>query len=381
MQDDTRSVARATMVVIGLLLATSLLLLAAFEARRVLVWIVIASFFATAIYPAVNWVDGKVRFAGRWFATLAVFLVVVAFLTCLLTLFIVPLVREGNRFVEQAPHIIDDVRAGRGQVGSLLERWHVLNWIKSHEDQIRHYGAKLGGHTVAFVQSIATTIGGALSITVLAYLMVLEGPKVVDTFLSLFQPTTAERIRTVGTDCARTITGYVTGNLLISVVCGVSTWIMLLILGVPFAGLIALFVAIADLIPMVGATLGAIVATIPTLLHSVTAAIILVIFFIVYQQLENHLLQPMVYARTVRLNPLTVLIAILVGAELAGILGTLLAIPVAGTIQIIVRDLWSNRRRHATQPARDDEPVSASGEDRKPADAVNDAEPGSDSGP
>jgi predicted PurR-regulated permease PerM len=131
-----------------------------------------------------------------------------------------------------------------------------------------------------------------------------------------------------------------------------------MILGVPFAGLIALFVAIADLIPLVGATLGAAVAILAGFTESVTAGIVLIVFFVAYQQLENHLLQPLVFARTVKLNPLTVLIAILIAVELAGILGALLAIPIAGTIQIVARDLWHGRRTGAdpeagTVPGRD----------------------------
>nr|BFE72654.1 hypothetical protein GCM10020092_059550 [Actinoplanes digitatis] len=104
---------------------------------------------------------------------------------------------------------------------------------------------------------------------------------------------------------------------------------VLTVMGVPFAGLIALFVGLADLIPLVGATLGAVVATAAALFESTTAGIVVLVFFVLYQQLENHLLQPLIFARTVKLNPLTVLVAILIGVELAGLLGALLAIPVS----------------------------------------------------
>jgi predicted PurR-regulated permease PerM len=148
----------------------------------------------------------------------------------------------------------------------------------------------------------------------------------------------------VSADCAKSITGYLSGNLLISVICGVLTYVTLLVAGVPFAGLIALFVAVADLIPLVGATLGAIVAGVAAAIHSIPALIIVVVFFLVYQQVENHLLQPVILSRTVKLNPLTVLVSILVAVELAGVLGAFLAIPIAGMIQVVVRDLWDHRR-------------------------------------
>jgi predicted PurR-regulated permease PerM len=166
----------------------------------------------------------------------------------------------------------------------------------------------------------------------------------------------------VASDCARSITGYISGNLLISVICGALTYGALKIAGVPFAGLISLFVAIADLIPLVGATLGAVVAVVPAFLHSVPAGIGILVFFVVYQQLENHLLQPLILSRTVNLNPLTVLVAILVAVELAGILGALLAIPIAGMIQVIARDIWDHRRgRPKAEPTV--------GEEERPADA------------
>ncbi len=129
-------------------------------------------------------------------------------------------------------------------------------------------------------------------------------------------------------------------------ICGGLTYAVLSIVGVPFSGLIALFVGITDLIPLVGATLGAVVAGLAAFVDSVPSGIIVVVFFVVYQQLENHLLQPLIFSRTVQLNPLTVLIAILLAVELAGLLGALLAIPLAAMIQIIVRDVWRQRLSH-----------------------------------
>ena len=137
---------------------------------------------------------------------------------------------------------------------------------------------------------------------------------------------------------------------------------MLAILGMPYAGLIALFVGLADLIPLVGATLGAVIATIAGFVQCTTAGILVIVFFVLHQQLETHLLQPLIFSRTVNVNPLTVLIAILIAVEPAGILGALLAIPVAGIIQIIARDIWDTRRgRLKIQPTV--------GEDEIPVDA------------
>ncbi len=361
-RSDDRSIARSTAIVIGLVLLTALGLFLVYEVRRIVVWIVIAAFFATALHPMVSWLERRVRWIKRWLATLIVFIVGFAILGGLVALFVVPLVREATQLAQQVPDLIRDARAGRGPLGGLLVRFHVVTWIQQHSGQIQSYMGGLGGSTLSFARGAATTVAGIVTIFVLAYLMVLEAPRLVDAFLALFQPRRAERIRGVGADCARTITGYISGNLLISLICGVLTYVVLLILGVPFAGLIALFVAIADLIPLIGATLGAIVAVLAAFTHSITAGIVVIVFFIVYQQLENHLLQPIIFARTVRLNPLTVLVSILVGVEIAGILGALLAIPVAGMLQIIVRDVWDEQRgRPKAEPTV--------GEDEEPADA------------
>ena len=159
------------------------------------------------------------------------------------------------------------------------------------------------------------------------------------------------------------MSGYVFGNLLISLIAGVSTWIMLLILGVPYAATLGLFVGFADLIPLIGATLGAIPTILFAFLYSVPAGITMSIFFILYQQFENHVLQVTIMSRTVRLNPLAVLVSVLVGVELFGFLGALLAIPAAGIIQVVGRDIYDERRgRLKPEPTvgADEVPISAS---------------------
>ena len=202
----------------------------------------------------------------------------------------------------------------------------------------------------------------------LSYLIVLEGPKMVDGTLALVAPPHAERIRRVGRDCAKSVTGYISGNLLISVICGVLTYVVLKIIGVPFAGLIALFVALADLIPLVGATLGAVVAAIAGFVHSVPAGIAVVVFFVVYQQLENHLLQPLDLLPHREAQPAGRAGRDPAAVELAGILGALLAIPIAGIIQVVLRDVWDNRHGRPQQPPN-------IGADRAPMDGGPGAEP------
>jgi predicted PurR-regulated permease PerM len=352
---------RTILATIGLVLAAALALYLVIETRRVLTWMVIAVFFAVALYPLAAWVQRRMLH-DRWraLATFLVFLVVFLGLGGLVTAFAFPLVQEGTKFAGQLPDLIDQARAGQGPVGRLLERTNALQWVQDNQDRIDAFVNGLTAPAAGVLRSVATGIAGAATVFVLAYLMVLEGPKVVDGAIRVFDPATGERIRRVGADCAKSVTGYLTGNLLISLICGVLTYVVLLVLGIPFAGLIALFVGLADLVPLVGATLGGAVAVLAGFLHSVTAGIVVLVFFVLYQQLENHLLQPVIFARTVKLNPLTVIVAILLGVELLGVLGALLAIPVAGMIQVLLRDVWDHRRGHLK-----DEPTV--GQERRPA--------------
>jgi predicted PurR-regulated permease PerM len=336
---------RTILATIGLVLATVVALYIVVETRRVLTWIVVAAFFAVALYPVVGWAQRRLLGGRRRaLATFLVFLLVFVALAGIISAFAVPLAQEATKFAAQLPDIIEQARNGRGPVGRLLDRTNVLQYVQSNQGRINQFVTGLTTPAAGVLRGIVTGVAGLVTIFVLAYLMVLEGPKVVDGSLNVFATPAAERIRRVGADCARSVTGYLSGNLFISVVCGTLTYVVLLILGLPFAGLIALFVGIADLVPLVGATVGGAVAVLAGFIHSTAAGITVLVFFVLYQQLENHLLQPLVFSRTVKLNPLTVIVAILIAAELAGILGALLAIPAASMIQVILRDVWDHRR-------------------------------------
>ncbi len=157
-----------------------------------------------------------------------------------------------------------------------------------------------------------------------------------------------ERAKRVGNQIYKTVGGYVTGNLLISVIAGIISTVVLLLTGVSYAVALGLLVAILDLVPLAGATLAAIlVTTVAFVDQGVVVGVIVLVFFVIYQQLENHVLQPLVYSRTVQLSPLAILIAVLIGAKLAGVLGALGAIPVAGAIQVLMLE-WLRARREST---------------------------------
>jgi predicted PurR-regulated permease PerM len=181
--------------------------------------------------------------------------------------------------------------------------------------------------------------------------MLLEGPAWVERLYGLVPEPSQPRWRKIGHDIYRTVGGYVTGNLTISVIAGVASTLVLLGLGVQYAVALGLVVALLDLIPLAGATIAAVIVTTVGFLDSVRSGIVLIIFFVIYQQVENHVLQPLVYGRTVQLSPLIVLLAVLMGAELAGVIGALGAIPIAGAIQVIIVDWLAFRRQRILEPS------------------------------
>nr|MDT0657427.1 AI-2E family transporter [Micromonospora sp. DSM 115978] len=371
---DDRATARRVAIAIAVLLATVAGLFLLYATRRVLIWIGIAGFLAVALHPAVNWTQRRLA-RPRWLATLLVFLAAFGLLAALTALIIVPLTDEVGRLMDQFPRYLRDAREGRGPIGGALERFHLRRYAESHQAQIERYGNRVSQPSVGMLRGLVTTAAGVVTIAVLAYLMVLQAPRLVAGALGLVAERHRDRLRRLGHECARTVTGYLSGNLLISVICGGLTFVVMALLGVPYAGVLALLVAIADLVPLVGATIGAVIAAGAGFLHSPRAGLVILIFTVVYQQVENHVLQPLIFSRIVRLNPLTVLVSVLVGADLAGIPGALLAIPAAGIVQVIARDVRAHRaERRATPP--DQSPPDQPGDADRPPPPRPAAEPG-----
>jgi predicted PurR-regulated permease PerM len=339
---------RATTIlaVLGIAIAVALLLEIVWIARQILVWILIAIFLTLALNPAVDWFQ-RHGVKRRGLATGVTFILVLAGIAALGALFIPTLVREVNGFVEALPGYVDDITHRRGRLGFLESRYHVTERVRNAVESGGSSGVLgLTGTALAITKGIITAIVAAVTITFMTFFMLLEGPVWMERFYGLLPATSRERWRGIGQQIYLTVGGYVTGNLFISLIAGVASTLVLLLLGVPYAVALGLLVGILDLIPLAGATIAAIIVVTVGFLHSIVAGIILIVFFIVYQQIENHILQPVVYSRTVQLSPLAVLISVLIGAELAGVLGALAAIPIAGTIQVLLRAWLEQRRKH-----------------------------------
>lgn len=338
---------RTVLSLLATIIAVAVLLEVIWIARHVLTWILISLFLAVALNPAVGWLQ-RHGVKRRGAAAAVTFLLALAFLAAIGFAFVPTLVNQVNDFVQKVPDYAHDITTGRGRLGFLETKYHIQERI---EAAVKNGGtAKVlgfSGVALSVAKGVVSIVVATLTITFMTFFMLLEGPTWVERFFGLMSDRSQARWRKNADAIYRTVGGYVTGNLLISLIAGTLTTLVLLIMGVPYAVALGLIVAILDLIPLAGATIAAILIGTVAFLHSIPAGIVVVVFFVVYQQVENHLLQPIVYGRTVQLSPLTVLVSILIGAELAGVLGALAAIPVAGAIQVLILDWLHHRHERA----------------------------------
>ena len=359
---------RTMLVAIALVVATYLTLRAIVMLAHILTLLVVAAFFAIVLTPAVDLFRRKLH-VSRGLSTAIVFVAGIAIFSGLLYAFISPLVDEGREFADNFPTYVSEAREGRGPAGDLVKRYNLDERLRDAQADIEDSIANAGGGALRVAGKVLGGVVSILTVLVLTLLMVLYGPDILTTSLAAFDPANRARIRAVASDCARALTGYVMGNLLISVIAGTLTFVALLVFGVPFAAVLALWTAFTDLIPLVGATLGAIPTIGVAFLHSTSAGIGMLIFYVIYQQFENHVLQVAIMSKTVHINQLFVLVSVLIGVELLGFLGALLAIPAAGVIQVIARDVWDERVGRLKE-----EPTI--GTDEVPISEVIDEDPG-----
>lgn len=342
---------RTVLLVLGSATLVVLALTLVYLAWQVLTWILIAGLLAAALNPAVEALERR-RLGRAWAATL-VFAAALLAMTGFGFLVVPPVVTQVTDFVDALPDLIDDLTAGRGPLGFLQEDYQIVDRIREVVEKEGAAGVLgLGAPVLDVVRSVVTAVVGVITILFLTYFMLLEGPRTIAGLLGLLPDPTRVRYERVGREIYRTISGYVTGNLLISLIAGTTSAAVLFGVGSSYAVALGLLVAVLDLIPLAGATLAAIIVSTVILIETDwIRALVVAVVFVAYQQLENHVLQPLVYGRTVQLSPLVVLCAVLVGAQLAGILGALLAIPVAGSLLAVGREVLLYQREAAPHGA------------------------------
>jgi predicted PurR-regulated permease PerM len=336
---SNRTVARIILVAVAIVGVLYFL----YMIRTVLYLLFIASFLAIALGPLVEWfVRRKVP---RGVSILLVYLMLLLSVFGLGLLVVPPIVSGVNKFVNDVPGYVDDLRNSK-TFAKYDDKYHITPELEKQAKKLPSHLSDAVSGLRSVTVGIFGTIVQLVTILVMAFFLLKDGNRILAFAIREMGPERAARSRRIAEDVYGAVGGYVAGNIAISVIAGVMAYIMMRILGIPFAVPLAVLVAFLDLIPLVGSTIaGAIVAIVAAVVGFPGKLITWVVYLIVYQQLENNVLQPVIYRRTVAIHPLLVIVAVLIGGSLLGILGALLAIPIAATVQIVVKEWWAFRKQ------------------------------------
>ena len=335
---SARAIARVVLVTAAIVAGLYLV----YRLRNVIGLVLIAIFFALAIAPAVNWLDQ--RRVPRPLAILLVYLAIAGGIFGIGLLVVPPLVNGVNDLSNDLPGYVDDLRKNE-TFRDYDNKYHITDKLTKQAEDLPSKLGDAAGTLRDVTVNVFSKFVKLFSILVITFLLLMDGGKMLDFAYRQMPPARRSRLQSIAGDVSDAIAGYVFGNFVISILAGAVTYATLSILDVPFALPLAVLFAFFDLVPLIGATLGGIlVGIVVAFVDFPTALIVWVAVQIGYQQVENNLIQPVIYGRTVQIHPLVVIIAVLVGAALLGVLGVLIAIPAAAAIQSVVRDWWHYRQ-------------------------------------
>jgi predicted PurR-regulated permease PerM len=320
---------------VGVVVGTYALFLVILSTVRIIAWVAVAGFFAIVLAPLVRRVQRHVG-ERRAVATGIVVFSTLFVMIGIIALFIMPVRTQLVNIITDLPGTVHQAAQGKGPVGNIVKKLHIENYIKDHEGELTKAADRINNSSFETAQTVLSAALAFITIMLITFFFLSQSSAMARSAMNLVPHRRRASVQRIAADAAAAVSGYVIGNLLISVVAGVAAFACLASLGVSNPVVLALFVAFADLIPLVGATLGAAAGVLAAYLHSPTAGLIALIFFIVYQQVENGAIYPWIMARKVNVNPLAILLSVLVGVELFGMLGALLAVPASGALQVIV---------------------------------------------
>lgn len=343
---ENQTILRVLLWIAAFMVAVKLVLLL----QTPLIWIGAAFFLTVALNPAVSFLARYLPRRSRGTAIMAVLTTFFLLVGFLILSFVPPLVSQTQALVNNIPGSVQKIQHIQGPIGELAVKYDLSQRLSNISSVFFNGVAGATGSALDVVKNLFNGIAAILTIFTLTFFMLLEAPR----WLEMFWALVPKHRRTSGMHLARemyrAVTGYVNGNFFTSAIAAVSSAIVMILVGVPYAIPLGLMVGLLDLIPLVGATLAAVVVILIALFTSVTAAIVLAVFFVVYQQIENNILQPLVYGKSTELSPLVVTIAILFGTVIAGIFGALVAIPVAACIKVVLMYKLQDRLTAAETP-------------------------------
>lgn len=342
------TISNRTVVRVLLLIVVTMIGIAAVQkASHALLLIFTAFFLTLALNAPVHWLaqhlPGKRR-GSRSIATAVSFLVVVLLLAGFLASIVPPLVRQTNSFISAAPRLVQDAQNKDSEIGKLINRYNLESQVQDFSDEL---GERLKGATGAAVSTlgkIGNSVFTVLTILVLTFMMLVEGPRWLKLFREMIPEEHHKHVEKLSYDMYRVVKGYVNGQVILAALAAALIVPMMFILGISYPIALGVIVFICGLIPMVGHTIGAIIVSIVALFTSPIAALILLGYYFLYQQIENYLVQPRIQANTTNMSPLLVFASVIVGVNFGGIFGGLVAIPVAGCLRILVLDYLKRKK-------------------------------------
>ncbi len=341
-------ISNRTVIRVLLLILLSVLLLAALKkATHALTLIFVSFFLALALNAPVHWIDDRLPGGkeknSRTLATAVSFIIVIVIIGAFIASIVPPIVRQTNTFIGAAPGLVASVRDQNSSLGHIVRKYHLESQVDSFSSQLSDRLHDASGTAVSTVTKVGSSIFSMVTILVLTFMMLIEGPRWVKLFTEMLSPARKTYAKEIGRDMYRVIRGYVNGQVILAVLaaCLIAPALFILHISYPVALIFVVF--ICGLIPMVGHTIGAIIVTLVALFHSFPTAIAILAYYILYQQIENYVIQPRIQANTTNLSPLLVLVAVIVGVSFGGLLGGLVAIPVMGCIRVVVIDQLQKR--------------------------------------
>jgi predicted PurR-regulated permease PerM len=341
------TVSNSTVIrVLALVIASFIFLALLRQAAYALTLIFVALFLTLALNGPVSWsarrMPGKMR-GNRAAATGVSFLVIVIVLGGFLASIVPPLVRQTTNFLRAAPQLVEDARDENSNVGQFIRRNNLEEHVEGISDELSKRVGNIGGTAVSTASRIGSSIFATLTVLVLTFMMLVEGPTWMKLFKQLVPKHRREHTESLLADMYRVVRGYVNGQVLLAATAALLILVPLLILEISYPIALMVIVFICGLIPMVGHYIGATIVTVVALFSSPWDALIILGYYLLYQQVENYVVQPAVQANSTNMSPLLVFSSVIIGVSFGGLLGGLVAIPVAGCLRVLLLDYLNNR--------------------------------------
>lgn len=311
-----------------------------------LVLIFTAFFLSLALNAPVHWISQQLpgkRKGSRSVATSISFLIVVIVLAGFIALVVPPAVRQVGNFVQAVPGYVDDLQDQDSPVGKFIRDNDLEDTINDLSDDVSNVVKNSGDTAVTTVSTVGSGIVSLLSVLVLTFMMLVEGPRWIAYGKKLLPGDKRTRVTKITRDMYKVVRGYVNGQVTLALVAALMILPAMVILNVPYAGALAAIVFLCGLVPMIGHYVGATIVTLVALIESPVSAILILAYYILYQQIENYVVQPRIQASATNMSPLLVFASVIIGVNLAGILGGIVAIPIAGCIRVLIIDYLQSK--------------------------------------